>query len=291
MSRDLHIRVWACGPTSSKMSRYFSVTIPLKDFEPYDELPDWLAYIKGQPERGESGYEHWQLLVVTRRKSRFSAVKKRLGSSAHVEASRSDALNEYVWKDDTCIDQARRFELGKLPNKRQSSTDWEEIWQAAKDGRTSDIPADIRLRLYSSIKRVEKDHMSPTAQYREVYVYWGASGAGKSKRAWEEADIATAYPKDPNTKFWDGYQGQENVVIDEFRGKIDIAHLLRWLDRYPVCVENKFGGVVFRAKKIWITSNLSWESWYPDLDEDTKQALRRRLTKVIHFHSGLMESE
>lgn len=273
------------------MSRYFSVTLPLNDFTIPTELPGWLSYIKGQPERGVGGFEHWQLLVVTRRKSRFSAVKKQLGSSAHVEASRSDALNEYVWKDDTCLDQARRFELGKLPNKRQSATDWDEIWEAAKDGRTSDIPADIRVRLYSSIKRIEKDHMSPEAQTREIYVFYGDTGTGKSKRAWEEAGIATAYPKDPNTKFWDGYQGQENVVIDEFRGKIDIAHLLRWLDRYPVCVENKFGGLVFRAKKIWITSNLSPEEWYPGLDSETQQALRRRLTKVIHFHNGLMEPQ
>jgi len=111
---------------------------------------------------------------------------------------------------------------------------------------------------------------------RKVKVYWGATGVGKSRRAWEEAGF-DSYPKDPRTKFWDGYSGQERVVIDEFRGGIDIAHVLRWFDRYPVVVEVKGSSVVLKAKEIWITSNLSPDLWYPELDLATKEALLRRL--------------
>jgi len=106
--------------------------------------------------------------------------------------------------------------------------------------------------------------------------------------AWEQAGF-DAYPKDPRTKFWDGYRQHENVVIDEFRGGIDIAHLLRWFDRYPVCVEIKGSAVVLNAKKIWITSNLSPDEWYPGLDEDTRNALRRRFRLVTHFERSLFQ--
>lgn len=123
--------------------------------------------------------------------------------------------------------------------------------------------------------------MKPTSMERECNVYWGTTGAGKSHRAWEEAGL-DAYPKDPNTKFWDGYNGQVNVVMDEFRGQIAINHILRWLDKYPVCVECKFGGSVFNATKIWITSNLHPKDWYPELDEATRNALLRRVN-VTHF--------
>jgi len=118
-----------------------------------------------------------------------------------------------------------------------------------------------------------------------VVVYWGRSGTGKSRKAWEEAGF-DAYPKDPNTKFWDGYQSQENVVIDEFRGKIDISHMLRWLDRYPVIVECKFGATTLRATKIWITSNVDPRLWYPGLNQDSLEALLRRLT-ITHFNRPL----
>lgn len=116
---------------------------------------------------------------------------------------------------------------------------------------------------------------------REVVVYWGVTGSGKSHRAWQEAGL-DAYPKTPTTKFWDGYQGQKHVVIDEFRGAVDISHVLRWFDKYPVIAEVKCSSVVIKAEKIWITSNLHPKDWYPNLDEETKQALLRRL-KITHF--------
>lgn len=113
-------------------------------------------------------------------------------------------------------------------------------------------------------------------------MFWGRTGTGKSLRAWEEAGVE-AYAKDPRTKWWCGYNGQRNVIIDEFRGSVDIAHLLRWFDRYPVRVELKGSTRPFAAENIWITSNLDPRHWYPDLDSETQNALLRRLTNIIHF--------
>lgn len=123
--------------------------------------------------------------------------------------------------------------------------------------------------------------MEPVGVERTITVYWGRTGTGKSRRAWDEASLS-AFPKDPRSKFWDGYNNHEHVVIDEFRGGIDISHVLRWFDRYPVVVEVKGSSVVLRATRIWITSNLDPRKWYPDLDEETLSALLRRLT-ITHF--------
>lgn len=67
------------------------------------------------------------------------------------------------------------------------------------------------------------------------------------------------------------------VIIDEFRGDIDVSHLLRWLDRYPVIVEVKGSSCPLVAEKVWITSNLHPREWYPMLDPLTFAALERRL--------------
>lgn len=120
---------------------------------------------------------------------------------------------------------------------------------------------------------------------KEVFVFWGATGTGKSRRAWEEAGW-DAYPKDPRTKWWDGYTGQPHVVIDEFCGTVDIAHMLRWFDRYPVLVEIKGAAVPLKATKIWLTSNVSPDHWFPDATQEQKAALRRRI-HVTHFPSPL----
>lgn len=94
-----------------------------------------------------------------------------------------------------------------------------------------------------------------------------------------------AYPKCPISKFWDGYDGQKNVVIDEFRGDIRIAHLLRWFDPYPRNVEVKGSSVALAAERIWITTNLPPESWYPSesVDGETFSALRRRFSTCLRF--------
>jgi len=261
------------------MSRYYMLTIPRADWAVPSQLPDGILWMKGQPERGEGGFDHWQIVLCTKKKCRAGAVKRKFTDTTHVEVTRSAAANEYVWKDDTCADQALRFELGRLPLQRNKDKDWESIWTSAKRGALDEIPADVRVRSYKTLRQIEKDHMLPIAVERKVKVYWGASGLGKSRRAWYEAGM-TAYPKGPTSIYWDGYQNHPNVVIDEFRGGINISHVLRWFDRYPVCVECKFGACILAARNVWITSNIPPTEWYPELDQATTQALLRRLEVV-----------
>lgn len=247
------------------------LTIPAHSFTPY--LPPAVLYIKGQLERAASGYLHWQILVVTG-KCRGTRIKSIFGD-VNIELTRSDAADQYVWKDDTSV-EGTRFELGSKPFRRNRKTDWDSVRQQAIRGDLSEVPSDVFVRCYNQLRRIGQDHLQPMAMERTCSVYWGKTGTGKSRRAWEEASLE-AYPKDPRTKFWDGYRSHQHVVIDEFRGGIDIAHMLRWLDRYPVIVEVKGSSTVLCASRIWITSNLDPREWYPLADEETKAALLRRL--------------
>lgn len=241
---------------------------------------EFIAYACGQREIGESGYEHWQFVIHCRKPCRLSALKKAFGDHFHWEPTRSAAAEAYCVKKETSVPDTQ-FECGRKPIRRGESQDWDTIKRLAISGQLDSIPSDVFVRNYNALKRISADYMEPVGVEREVYVYWGITGSGKSRRAWSEAGLE-AYPKDPRSKFWDGYRGQENVVIDEFRGGIDISHILRWLDRYPCVVEIKGSSTVLKAKTIWITSNLNPRDWYPNLDEDTLKALLRRL-KIIHF--------
>lgn len=129
--------------------------------------------------------------------------------------------------------------------------------------------------------RIASYHGKPVCGVRQTFVYWGSTGTGKSRRAFDEAGLESFW-QNPRSKFSDGYRGQKNMVIDEFRGGIDIAHILRWTDRYPVNLEIKGATVPSNVTTIWITSNLHPREWYPALDEETQGALLRRLT-IVHF--------
>lgn len=270
------------NPSSRPRSRvqgiFWLLTIPQAHYVPYPN-PN-LSWIRGQLERGEQdGYLHWQICCAFSSKKTISQVRDIFGPY-HAELSRSDAAAAYVWKEDTRV-EGTQFEFGAKPIQRNSKHDWEAIWEAATTGDLGKIPASIRLQSYRTIRTIGADFAKPIGMERTCFVFWGRTGTGKSSLAWERAGL-DAYPKDPRTKFWCGYGGQENVVIDEFRGGIDIGHMLRWLDRFPVIVEVKGGSCVLNAKSIWITSNLNPKEWYPGLDEETQQALIRRLV-ITHF--------
>lgn len=110
-----------------------------------------------------------------------------------------------------------------------------------------------------------------------ITIYWGPSGTGKTRRAISEnpgAYILTK-PRDGKGVWWQGYSGQDTVIIDEFYGWIPYDFLLRILDWYHVEVEYKGGSVPLAATKFIFTSNKQWEEWYTKIDNVS--ALERRI--------------
>ena len=267
------------GSQQSKQGIFWLLTIPCHFFTPY--LPPGCVWIRGQLELAASGFLHWQVIVALSVRGRRKKLTDLFGSSCHSELTLSEKAADYVWKEATRV-SGTQFELGSKPFRRNSKVDWESVWTAAKSRDLEAIPAHTRLLCFRSILSIASYYDQPIAYERTVSVFWGRSGSGKSRRAWEEAGTE-AYSKDPRSKFWNGYRGQPNVVIDEFRGGIDISHLLRWLDRYPVSVELKGSSIPLVATSIWITSNLSPNDWYPEIDSETLAALRRRLN-ITHFN-------
>lgn len=193
----------------SNQARYWLLTIPHADFLPYQ--PPGVVWIRGQLESGGStGFLHWQLFATFAKKQRLAGVKSVFGNTCHAEPSRSTAAEEYVFKDTTAVANTR-FELGSKPIQRNNAKDWERIRELARSGRLEDIPGilyinhryfyaigDIYIRNYSNLKRIAVDNAVAIEQEREVYVFWGKSGTGKSRRAWAEAGNTPFLSLNPN---------------------------------------------------------------------------------------------
>ena len=125
-----------------------------------------------------------------------------------------------------------------------------------------------------------------------VIVYYGPTGCGKSKLAWErsrqEFDEEDIYPyhatAENGKEWWDGYDGQPCVIIDEFRGrKFHYDRILSLLDRNPVMVPFKGGHSNFVPQKIYITSFESPRAWYPKHAESDIAQLLRRIDRCYVF--------
>ncbi len=120
----------------------------------------------------------------------------------------------------------------------------------------------------------------------ELHVFEGKTLTGKTRYAIEQAGDLDDLWIAPAAKlqWFDGYDGQSNILIDEFSGSTcSIKLLLRLADRIPMQVPIKGGFTQFLAKKIYITSNVPIDQWYPFAHDEHVAAMKRRFTRYLHF--------
>ena len=111
----------------------------------------------------------------------------------------------------------------------------------------------------------------------------GASGSGKSHEAFSDYNPDTHYIKNLQEDWWDGYKGQETVIINEFRGEIRFSELLDLVDKWPKTVKWRCReSVPFLAKRVIITSIKRPEDVYVNqVNEPWKQFERRFVVKEM----------
>lgn len=116
--------------------------------------------------------------------------------------------------------------------------------------------------------------------------YWGPRGTGKTSKAWRENP--ELYIK-PINKWWDGYSGEEVVLLDDWDPEIKgmVNYLKIWADRYPFRAEVKGSSMMIRPKKIIVTSNYPPEECF-ERQQDV-EAIRRRF-RVTEFHERLNQN-
>lgn len=155
-----------------------------------------------------------------------------------------------------------------------------QIQSDLRDGRDMTYIAENYFGDFLRYERGFRSYRALTIGQRswqtQTEVLWGPPGTGKSMYAWESGGPTAFWLSKPNSNrvFWDGYDGQEVVVIDEFYGWLPYGFMCRLLDRYPMRVETKGSSVPFLARRIIITSNVCPTRWY----NKGLRALRRRLT-------------
>jgi len=280
-----------CAPQSSSLesrTRHRSWLFTInnwtdEDVARMDTLPAKYV-IFGKEIAPSTGTPHLQCYVVFESAKTRSAVSRLLPRAFLLAARGSHSDNiRYCSKD------GQFTEIGDRPRDpcnsgKQEIDRWDLVWVSAKRGDLEEVPADIRIRCYNSLRRIERDFAPPVEALPGTCGIWiyGLCGAGKTSSVVDTYPFA--YPK-PLSKWWCGYQREEVVFLDD----IDLTatnwigrFLKIWADRYSFVAESKHGSMKIRPKKFFVTSQYTIEEIFHE--EREVAALKRRFVVINKIH-------
>lgn len=243
-----------------------------------------------------TGKEHLQGYVEFENAKTLEAVKKFMGSvRLHVEKRKGTAkqASDYCKKGSQSKEEfeslgvdgpnfgkdASVYERGEISKDPATvnADRWKVARKLAEDGKFDEIDDELWVKYQNSFRKMRKiEAVTMDGDLQHLWIY-GPTGTGKSR----EAETYTPfYRKDPKERWWDGYDGEDNVVIEDFDKyqKEMGGDIKRWADRYPFKAPIKGGYLDIRPKRIIITSNYHpREIWD---DPMTYEPLERRFTFV-----------
>lgn len=291
--------------TTTTQSRFWCLTInnPVSQIQ---ALPDGVRYLVSGEEVGENGTPHLQVYLELKRAQRAAYVKK-IYPTAHIEVrmgSGLDAANyckkgeqpKEEWKNEKHEGpnwglNAKFLEFGdadKVGQAKGKRNDLDIICRKVVDNASmreiaEEAPATF-VRNYRGIAALRTVLRTPK-EFRnlEVHLYIGKTRSGKSYHA--KMSHPGSFTKPVGKGLWfDGYDWESTVIIDEFRGQYPLSDMLQILDPYKVRVEVKGGHTFLEADLIILTSNDHPTSWYQDHTEESRDAFLARITKIFYFY-------
>jgi len=278
-----------------------NVCITLNNWTPdeYHKLFDYTGwhYIIIGKEIGANGTPHLQAFGQLERKMRFNTFKTTVCPRAHIEVARGAAeqARDYCKKGTQSHEEWTN--LGTQGPNFGADVQFEERGTLMRQGERSDLSGAVKTLLDSrSLRAVADEHPEVYVRYnrglqalqlisnvgyehnvcRGIWIH-GPPGSGKSHAV--RTMFPNAYIK-PQNKWWDGYDGQEVVLLDDMDTE-RLGHLLKiWADKYKCTGETKGSTVELSYKKFIVTSNKSIKDLFTDkfgnFDNILVRAVRRR---------------
>lgn len=230
--------------------------------------------------------KHYQGWVQTDKKKRLGGIKKLCQSKKiHLEACRgSEGDNEkYCQKDNQYktvgkfITQGMRTDLNLLKAIIDEGKTLEEV-------ANTDFHAFIQYnRGFQEYKKIVDRRLRKKFRKVKVIHIHGKTGTGKTRKAMESSeDIYKIQGK--ALQWWDGYEGEKTLVIDEYDSDIPLTELLGILDGYQLRLPIKGSFTYANWDTVYITSNI--KKLHTNAKQEHRDALRRRITETVEMCRG-----
>lgn len=273
-------------PSNNRSRAYcWTVNNPTEDeiLVPQSWEASTYTYLCYQLEEGTEGTRHLQGYTSFKNQMPFETfcswfprrphVEKAMGTAKQNKAycSKSEGRIEGPWEFGIMPEQGKRNDILAMKADLDSGASLRQI---------SDDYTGLFLRYSRGIKEYQSLHHVPTNTAKTIKCLWGSTGVGKTKYCWDTYPGAYWKSRDPckEIQYWDGYDGEDTIIIDEFYGWLPWDFLLRLTDRYPLRMGVRGSSVQCAATTIVFTSNKHPKDWYPNIKYSWNDAnpLRRR---------------
>lgn len=240
----------------------------------------FIAYSK---EVASTGTPHLQGYICFENNKTKSAVIK-LMPGCHIEVMGGTLTENETY----CSKEAEMTKRGTPPisNKNKGRAEkhrWKETLEFAKKNQLDEIDPELRIRYYSTFKRIATDYCKAPLPLDSVCGTWiyGRTGTGKTYAV--ASRFPDRYLKDLN-KWWDGYQGEHVVHLEEPSPEMAStlgAHLKKWADNQPFMAQIKGSYICIRPSRFIVTSNYSIDEM--NFNSKDIDAIKRRFIEIEKF--------
>jgi len=222
---------------------------------------------------------HWQFCLKFAKRKRFSQVQKLLAGS-HVERVRDiGGALAYCEKEDTRV--SGPYKLGLF----MDSSNAESVLIRLRSERVKSV-MEREPSLWRSVRALREIRLMQMPKRKEktqlIYL-WGPTGCGKTSTIRERVGDDVYYHD--GSQWWDNYDQETTVVVDEYRGSFPTQLLLKLGDFTPLKVPVKGGYVEFNSVRVIFISNLGpGDTMFLKEDSATAEALARRF--VLRYQTA-----
>lgn len=259
-----------------------------------DDFPT-AQYLLYQRELGASGTPHFQGYLEFPTRITLGSLRGYL-DGAHYEVrkgSQSQAC-DYCRKEEGRLDGPFEFgsRLELRPGKR---TDLDDLARDLYGGVSVD---DLRERypghslryraaIQASARDINWERFSRVLRPSlRCIVLWGDPGTGKTRSVYDRFGLERVFTLNTSTSgslWFDGYQDEPVLLIDDFRGWIRFQEVLKICDIYPYRCPVKGSFLYAGWYLVVFTSNHPFSEWWRDESGHCLAAFSRRICKTVHF--------
>jgi len=288
-----------------KKGKSFSFTwnnYPSNYREIFNKYKDKIKYLVTGEETSKTGTPHLQGYIKFHEYTTDLATAKKFGN-CHVELTKgSDIDNDNYCRGigETAKKHGKEpnipekiFTIGTFENESGKRNDLIRIKEDFKLGlplkdiidKCETVQGLIAVEKYAKYVETSRKY---TSDFKFIWIY-GPTETGKTKYVItklfkEEYENGDIYMAMHSARWWDGYDKQRILLIDDFRDSYcTFSNLLQICQPIEYRVEFKGGTRQLLATTIIITSCHSPVDVYNNLSENRNQLLRR-ITQLLHFY-------